>query len=332
GSWLTQILIKCGAIVSGYALSPATNPSLFKVLGLQEKIGSHFGDIRDREKLANVLHSERPEFVFHLAAQPLVRDSYDNPLYTFETNVVGTANLLELIRESDVKSAVIVTTDKVYEDKGDHTYREHDKLGGHDPYGASKACAELVVQSYRRSFFDKGKTLVASARSGNVIGGGDWAKGRLIPDIIRETYEDGNEIVLRNPNAIRPWQHVLEPITGYLMLAVRLYNHKDKFADAWNFAPEERNFITVSLIAEKSLNIIKKGTFRVERDPRHETEILKLDSTKSRELLKWKSVLGVDEALQWTFDWYKSFYANKDIISLTDSQIETYYQLLDNGT
>ena len=332
GSWLTQMLLNFGADISGYSLKPNTNPNLFAILGIKDKVNHHMGDIRDYKKLSGAIKDEKPEIVFHLAAQPLVRESYDNPLYTYETNVIGTANVLQSIKEAGmVKSAVVVTTDKVYEDKGGaEAYKETDALGGYDPYSTSKVCAEHVTKSYIRSFFsehNKSKTLIASARSGNVIGGGDWSEERLVPDIVRSLMENKGKIVLRNPDAIRPWQFVLEPSLGYIMLSIELYNGNRSFAGAWNFAPEDTNFIKVQELVRKSIELLKRGSYSVKKDKtKHETAILKLDSTKARKNLNWKSVFGIDEALEWTYAWYRKYYAKSDMGSFSNKQIELFLE------
>lgn len=264
GSWLSQILLIARARVVGYALKPNTDPNLFEILELNNKVKNYYEDIRNFNKLKSVLENEKPEMVFHLAAQPLVRKSYDDPLYTYETNVIGTANILQAIKEvSTVKSAIMVTTDKVYENKEwVWAYRENDVLGGKDPYSTSKVCAEFIVRSYTEVFFNinaynkEHPILIASVRAGNVIGGGDWSKDRLIPDIIRSLFEKNIPLILRNPKSIRPWQHVLEPLIGYLMLSKELYEGNKNFVGAWNFAPKEENFITVEEIVKKCINVI----------------------------------------------------------------------------
>lgn len=332
GSWLTQMLLNFGADIYGYSLKPDTNPNLFTILGIKDKVNHHIGDIRDYKKLSEAIKDDKPEIVFHLAAQPLVRESYDNPLYTYETNVIGTANVLQSIKEAcTVKSAVIVTTDKVYEDKGGaEAYKESDALGGYDPYSTSKVCAEHITKSYISSFFskhNKSKTLIASARSGNVIGGGDWSKERLVPDIVRSIIENKGKIVLRNPNAIRPWQYVLEPSLGYIMLSIELYNGNRSFSGAWNFAPEGTNLIKVQELVRKSIERFKKGSYSVRKDrTKHETKILKLDSAKARRNLNWKSIFDIDEALEWAYEWYIKYYAESDMELFSNRQIELFLE------
>ena len=336
GSWLTQILLNWGAKVSGVALKPNTKPSLFQILRLEKKIRNNFCDIRDFNKISEIIKREKPEIVFHLAAQPLVRDSYDNPLYTFETNIMGTANILQVIKEIDtVRAAVIITTDKVYKNKeSGRPFKEDDKLGGYDPYSASKAAAEIVISSYIKSFFNltnynkKHKTLIASARAGNVLGGGDWQKDRLIPDIIRAVFEKKEKIIIRNPNAIRPWQYVLEPLYGYLLLAEKLYKGKKDFSGAWNFGPNNKNYLTVEELIKITLELLRQGSYEIKRDyGKHEAHLLKLDSNKSKKFLNWQSQLDIKTILKLSCDWYKAFYDKKDIIDLTNEQINSFLKL-----
>jgi len=329
GGWLVQILVKMGAEVVGYSLEPNTDPNLFSALNLKNKVKSHIGDIRELDNVAKVMKEEKPEIVFHLAAQALVRDSYDDPVYTFDTNIIGTANILQAVNEAGgVKAVVVITTDKVYEDKGDKAYKEGDELGGYDPYSTSKACAELVTRSFSRSLcnpkdYEEHGTLVATARSGNVIGGGDWSKDRLVPDFVKSIFEQGKDIVLRCPTAVRPWQHVLEPVIGYMMLGARLYEGDNESAGAWNFAPNMANMITVKELTEKAIEISGKGGYSIhEEDKKHETEILKLDATKAKEKLGYKPILEIDETLKWTFEWYKKYYEDKEVEELTNKQID----------
>lgn len=335
GSWLTQILINSGTEIIGYSLKPNTQHSLFKVLNLEKKIDHNIGDIRDYKNFKKIFIKKKPEIIFHLAAQPLVRDSYDDPLYTFETNIIGTANVLQVIKETEsAKSAIIITTDKVYKDKNwIYPYRENDELGGYDPYSSSKAGAEIIIDSYIKSFFNpkdynkKHKILIASARAGNVIGGGDWQKDRLMPDIIKAVFEKKKKIIIRNPNSIRPWQYILEPLYGYMLLARRLYNGERKFSGAWNFGPNDSNFLTVKELLEKALSILKEKFYIIKKDKsKHEADLLRLDISKAKNILKWKPILNIDTTLQLTFDWYKSFYNKEDIINLTNKQIDLFFK------
>jgi len=329
GSWLSLWLKELGANVIGYALEPPTKPNHFKLLKL--KITSIIDDIRDRKKLSDTFNKYKPDIVFHLAAQPIVRDSYSDPVYTFETNIMGTVNVFESCRKSlSVKAIINVTSDKCYENKewlwG---YRESDSMGGYDPYSASKGCSEILTSSYRNSFFnvdDYGKkhnTLLASVRAGNVIGGGDWAQDRLIPDIIRAVSK-GKKSVIRNPRATRPWQHVLEPLSGYLTLGWQLLEGKKAFADGWNFGPELENNVPVSEIVNNSKKYWNDITFSELKNNNsvHEANLLMLDCSKANKLLKWKPVWNFSQTLKKTTEWYKAFYQTKTIN--TDNDLSSY--------
>lgn len=337
GSWLTQVLLNWGADIAGLALAPNTSPNLFSILRLKKNIKNYFVDIRNFEKVREVLTREKPEIVIHLAAQPIVRDSYDDPLHTFSTNVMGMANLLQAIKVAESpRSVVLITTDKVYENKEwVYPYREMDQLGGYDPYSASKASADIIASSYIKSFFnvsdfgEKHNTLVAIARAGNVIGGGDWAKDRIVTDIVRNIYEKDQPVIVRNPNAIRPWGHVLEPLSGYLMLAKNLYEKRDKFVGAWNFGPNQEGFLNVKNLTEDAIKIIGKGKMLVKRDTtKHEASLLTLDISKSRRVLGWTPVLKFGETIEYTFRWYKNYYEKiGNIVDFTNNQIETFFRL-----
>ena len=329
GSWLTQILLNWGADITGIALKPSTDPNLFSLLDIKKHINNYFVDIRDFQKVKEIIFKEKPEIVFHLAAQPLVRDSYDNPLYTFETNIIGTANILQAIKEfGGVKSAVMITTDKVYEEKGRaYGYKENDQLGGHDPYSSSKAGAEIVIDSYNKSFFNLSTTLVASARSGNVIGGGDWQKDRLLPDIIKAVFEKKEKLIIRNPHSIRPWQYVLEPLYGYMFLAIKLYEGKKEKSGAWNFSPKNENYLPVKKLVVKALKMLPSGSYVIKRDPtKHEADFLRLDAGKARKFLRWKPIFNLDQTLKLTLDWYRSFYNEEDMIKITNQQINQFFE------
>ena len=333
GSWLTLWLIKLGAKVIGYSLEPPTKPSLFEILNLKEKIIHIIGDIRDEEKLKNIFKKYKPEIVFHLAAQSLVRFSYKEPKLTYETNVIGTLNVLEAVRETkSVRVVIIVTSDKCYENKEwVYGYRENDPLGGYDPYSSSKACAELVVEAYRNSFFNpknygKGhQVALATVRAGNVIGGGDWQVDRLIPDCVR-ALSKGKPIKIRNPNAIRPWQHVLEPLSGYLILAQKMWEEPTKYCEAWNFGPYEKDIATVKEIVEKVINLWGKGKYEVESDTQfHEAGLLRLDISKAMIKLGWYPKWNLDIALEKTIKWYKMFYKGKeDMLRYSLQEIKSY--------
>ena len=309
GSWLTLWLRSLGAEVTGYALPPATNPNHYEIANVGDGIHSVFADIRDAQKMREAFDASKPEVVFHLAAQSLVRASYDMPRETYEVNVIGTANVLDAVRASDsVRAVVIVTSDKCYENREwSWGYRESDALGGHDPYSSSKAAAEIVTAAYRSSYFHgPNAARVASARAGNVIGGGDWARDRLIPDLVT-AFARREKPLIRNPSAIRPWQFVLDPLHGYMRLAECLVAD-ESFADAWNFGPEDRDVRSVGAIVDRVAALWGNGA-TVERDTAthpHEAQFLKLDSSKARTRLGWSSRLNVDAALEWTVRWYRN--------------------------
>jgi CDP-glucose 4,6-dehydratase len=334
GGWLATWLIDMGASVCGYALAPSTTPSYFALCNLEYKLKSITGNIRDADVLIRSMQAAQPEVVFHLAAQPLVRRSYENPPETFSTNVGGTVNVLEALRHTpSVRAAVIVTSDKCYENRESlRSYREQDRLGGHDPYSASKACAELVAEAYRKSFFDlDGSTIaLATARAGNVIGGGDWSKDRLVPDAIRALV--GCEpLMIRNPEAVRPWQHVLEPLAGYLALAERLHEDGRQWSGAWNFGPTDSSEVSVAVVADKIIARWGEGEWRrvqLEKAP-HEAAYLKLDSGKSRTLLGWRSLLNLDETAEMTARWYRKAISRTpiDMYEMSRDQILRYERL-----
>ena len=314
GSWMLAWLSQLGAIVKGYALSPENEYDLYNRIEGDKLCDSVIADIRDKEKLYGAISEFQPDFIFHLAAQPLVRRSYELPLYTFEVNVNGTANLLESIRVLEKPCCVvIITTDKVYENKeADYCYKETDKLGGHDPYSASKAAAEIVVNSYRNSFFStdnfhKHQKAIASARAGNVIGGGDWSRDRIIPDIIR-ALQTGQSVTIRNPKAIRPWQYVLEPLSGYLLLGARLKENPKKFAGSWNLGPENNDVLTVKDVVEEVIKVWGNGDYitPVQNSQPHEAGLLKLDISKAKNELSWKPKMNSTEAILQTISWYKN--------------------------
>ncbi len=307
GAWLSEWLLRLGADVVGYALPPDQTPSLFTALGLEHRMRSVLADLRDQEALARVVSDTRPEIVLHLAAQPLVRRSYREPVATFATNVMGTAHLLEAARNTrSVRSVVIVTSDKCYENVGvTRGYREDDPMGGHDPYSASKGAAEIVTAAYRRSFFSEaGSAGVASARAGNVVGGGDWSEDRLVPDLVRGIVR-GEPVVIRNPASIRPWQHVLEPLFGYLTLARALCEDPRKYSEGWNFGPAEAE-LPVGELARRFVEALGRGTLAPppEGAQPHEAALLLLDSTKARRL-GWSPRLGIEDTVGLTVEWYR---------------------------
>jgi len=330
GSWLTQILSQWGARVIGLALAPHTSPNLFTILELEKKIDNYFIDDRNLDQVRKVFAKEKPEIVIHLAAQAIVKISFEDPIRTYETNVVGTANILQAIRETpSVRSAVIITSDKVYENnEWVYPYRETDHLGGHDPYSASKAAADIISQSFIKSFFtDQNGPLMAITRAGNVIGGGDWSPFRIIPDIIRAVYDQRTPVTLRSPLAIRPWQHVLEPLSGYLMLAKKLYEGEKSLVSEWNFGPDNENFVTVEEIVNKGINILGSGSYEVKSNTNfHESTLLKLDISKARSLLGWKPKFNLEQTLDYTFGWYRNFY-KKTVppITFTENQIKQFF-------
>jgi CDP-glucose 4,6-dehydratase len=331
GSWLCIWLQKLGAEVVGYALAPHTEPSLFEVARVSEGMTSIVGDVRDAERLQAVMAEHRPDVVFHLAAQALVRRSYLDPLETLSTNVMGTANMLEAVRQinhgSRPRAIVSITSDKCYRNKEwSWGYRETDELGGHDPYSGSKGCAELVIRSYRDSFFpqariDEHQVAVGSTRAGNVIGGGDWATDRLIPDIIRAIVA-GKPVIIRSPYAIRPWQHVLEPLNGYLSLAEHLWTHMAEFASAWNFGPSSEDAKTVSWIVDYVTKAWGEGArWELDAGPHpHEDTYLKLDCSKASSRLGWRPKLDLATTLDWIVEWYRTYQEDAEQMHPMDSR------------
>ena len=329
GSWLSLWLTKLGAKVYGYSLSPNTDPSMFEELKISEKIEkSIIGDILDDEKLSKEIQNIKPDIVFHLAAQPLVRLSYTEPKMTYETNVIGTLNVLEAARKcASVKAFVNITTDKCYENKEvKRGYREDEPMGGYDMYSSSKGCVEIMSSSFRRSFLqEEGTYAMACARAGNVIGGGDWALDRLIPDCVR-SINKGIDIEIRNPVAVRPWQHVLEPLSGYLLLGQKLLEEGKKYADGFNFGPHEDSVLTVADVSKLVCEFYGKGkVFVGEKSPLHEAGLLMLNVEKAKRVLGWEPTLTAEEAIKNTVEWYKHFY-NKDcdICDFTMKQIKNY--------
>lgn len=328
GSWLALWLKKLGAEVMGYSLSANTNPSMFIELDIENKIDkSVIGNILDSEKLNKVMSDYNPDIVFHLAAQPLVRLSYQEPVLTYQTNVIGTLNLLEAARKCDsVKAFVNVTTDKCYENKEvERGYKEDEPMGGYDMYSSSKGCVEILSSSYRRSFLEDNGYFLATARAGNVIGGGDWALDRLIPDCVR--FINKNEkIEIRNPIATRPWQHVLEPLSGYLLLGQKLLLEGKKYAQGFNFGPKEDSVLKVAQVAKKVCEYYGKGEVVVfKKDNLHEANLLMLNIDKAKEILDWEPTYSADCAIEKTVLWYKNFYnKNINMYEFTLNQIEEY--------
>lgn len=341
GAWLCEWLLELGAHVTGYALEPETEPSLFAQLGLATRMDHRIGDVRHGPALAQIIEEMRPEVVFHLAAQPLVRLSYDQPADTYDTNIMGTVRLLDALRHYDHPcSVVMVTSDKCYENTGRvGGYRENDRLGGHDPYSSSKACAELVVSSYRRSFFPPHmhpNVRVASARAGNVIGGGDWAPDRILPDSVRSLIAK-EPILVRNRRAIRPWQHVLEPVGGYLLLASRLHPEQDPagerypLLDTFNFGPRPEAQRTVEAVVEEVL-LHWSGSWadHTQENAPHEAAVLTLDVSKARQLLDWEPRWSFEAAITETVFWYRNAQqsSSEEIIAMTRDQIRRYMRVI----
>ena len=326
GSWLTLWLKSLGADVTGYALEPSTDPSLWRLLNLQSDIRNHIADIRDALALTGVLQEVRPEIVFHLAAQSLVRLSYRDPVGTYTTNVMGTAHLLEALRQTvGVRVVVNVTSDKCYElSNPNRGYNENDPMGGRDPYSSSKACAELITAAYRHSFFEKTGPALATARAGNVIGGGDWADDRLVPDFVRATM-CGEQVRIRNPLSVRPWQHVLEPLYGYLVLAERLWED-GRHAGGWNFGPAPDNAIPVETVMSALVALWGRPAGWVTAPGPHvpENDFLTIDSSKAQHVLGWRPYLDLMTTLTWTVEWYKACATSSDAVALCLQQIDRY--------
>jgi CDP-glucose 4,6-dehydratase len=328
GAWLAAWLLRMGARVSGFALPPATDPSLYLAGAFQNDLRSTYGDVRDHDAVLRAVAAEKPDVVLHLAAQPIVRRSYDDPAGTFATNVLGTVHVLDAVRQvGSARAVVVVTSDKCYENREwVWSYREKSALGGRDPYSASKACAEIVTRSFRNSFFKvSGDTFVGTARAGNVVGGGDWAEDRLVPDTVR-ALRAGRPVELRYPSAVRPWQHVLEPLSGYLKLAENLHSGGDAFAEGWNFAPWEEDARTVGWVAERLQRAWGvTPAWRPQEGARHHEHIfLKLDSSKARMQLGWQPRLRIRDTIDWTVDWYRAFYDGVPACELVEQQIARY--------
>ncbi|PIP39242.1 CDP-glucose 4,6-dehydratase [Candidatus Desantisbacteria bacterium CG23_combo_of_CG06-09_8_20_14_all_40_23] len=332
GAWLSLWLKELGARVIGYSLPPPTTPSLFETIRLNEHITNIIGNILDYERLLSVLEEYQPEIVFHLAAQSLVRVSYEEPRLTYETNVMGTVNILETIRKcKSVQAGVIITSDKCYENREWYWgYRENEPMGGYDPYSNSKACSELITTSYRKSFFNPNEYHIhhvglASARAGNVIGGGDWAQDRLIPDCIRSILR-GEKIIIRNPNAIRPWQHVLEPLSGYLLLAQKLYSNDSQYAEGWNFGPDDTDAKPVEWIVQRlCAKWGESASYKLDdREHPHEAHYLKLDCSKAKTELDWYPRWDIEKAIDSIIEWTHAYKKNEDLRITCLKQIEEY--------
>lgn len=330
GSWLTLWLNQLGADIYGYSLPSPTNPSMWEDLQLEQFITKMcYADIRDYAQLKKFIEEIKPEIIIHMAAQPLVRYSYSYPRETYEVNVMGTVNILDVVRETGYARAIVnVTTDKCYENKEWlWAYRENEPMGGYDPYSNSKGCSELVTAAYINSFFNSSQNIyaVASARAGNVIGGGDWAEDRLIPDIIR-SFSESKEVVIRNPNSVRPWQHVLEPLSGYLTLAEKLYTDGHKFSGGWNFGPLDSDTKTVEQIVAQMCDIWGDGAKWVKDNQQHphEANLLRLDCSKARIILNWNPIWNSEITLYKLTSWYKAYFNHADMLKLSNLQIQEY--------
>ncbi|MBP6515456.1 MAG: CDP-glucose 4,6-dehydratase [Chitinophagales bacterium] len=329
GAWLALWLEQLGAEIIGYALDPPTSPNLFSLLNI--KLTDYRHNLLEKETLKDVVEKHQPDIIFHLAAQPLVRTSYTEPEDTFLSNAIGTMNLLEACRTLNKKvSIVCITTDKVYHNnEWVYGYREVDALGGYDPYSASKACAEIIINAYRKSFFNPekdGAVQLASARAGNVIGGGDWAAYRIVPDFI-QALAGNQKLIIRSPRSVRPWQHVLEPLSGYLYLGMKLLQGEKQCCDAWNFGPDDENIVDVKTLVEKALTFWPGGSYEIQEDKNapHEAGLLKLDCSKAKHVLKWFPVLDFTQTMALTVNWYRDYSNNSsDIRNRTLADLNVY--------
>lgn len=332
GSWLCKILVNAGANVVGYSIDPPTNPSLFELLGIKNEMTSYIADIRDLDKLKEVFEKEQPELVFHLAAQPIVRDSYKMPVYTYETNVMGTVNICECVRLFDcVKSFLNITTDKVYENQETNVaFTEDMPLDGYDPYSNSKSCSELVTHSYKKSFFTDGRVAVSTSRAGNVIGGGDFANDRIIPDCVRAV-EKGDTIIVRNPNSTRPYQHVLEPLKIYLMIVEAQYKNHE-LEGYYNVGPNDCDCRTTGELVTLFCKLWGDGASWKdvsEANAPHEANFLRLDTTKVKTVFGWQPRWSVEEAVEKIVEWTKVYFDGGDISAIMDKQINEFFELED---
>jgi CDP-glucose 4,6-dehydratase len=326
GGWMSMWLYSMGAIVKGYSLEPLGKKSLYNIASIGDLINSEIGDIRDLSKLSNSIEDFSPDILIHMAAQPLVIKSYSKPVETFETNVIGTVNILEAARHSKtIKVIINITTDKCYENDGRQKgYKESDPMGGIDPYSSSKGCAELVASSYKRSFFDTLGIGIASVRAGNVIGGGDWAENRLIPDILRN-FSMNQTLSIRNPSATRPWQHVLEPLSGYLMLAEKIYLDPNKYSGAYNFGPEENDVQPVEWIVKKMAQFWQGSKWVIEETSElHEAHYLKLDIDKASKIIGWTPQMRLEESLLKIYEWHMHYINNQDMQKYSINEIKIF--------
>ncbi|RKP47238.1 CDP-glucose 4,6-dehydratase [Cohnella endophytica] len=328
GSWLSLWLHMLGAKVCGYALPPTGELSLYRIAQVGNHMNSFYGDVADFQKVTQTIESFKPEIVIHMAAQPLVLSSYQQPIETFQSNVMGTVHVLEASRHCDsVKVVLNVTSDKCYDNQGAKSegFSENDPMGGYDPYSSSKGCSELVTNSYRNSFFIPSDKLLASARAGNVIGGGDWAENRIMPDYVRALLE-GKDMIIRNPNAIRPWQYVLDPLNGYLALAERMWELGASYATGWNFGPDPESIVTVKDLIKLAVKGWPNQVKYIEGDDKavHEAPLLTLNSSKARVKLGWTPKLRIEETVDWTIQWYRAFAAGMDMHDFTKQQIQNF--------
>lgn len=328
GAWLSYWLSRSGARVTGLALAPEGEPNLYRAAHLDDIVESHIEDVRNADAVRRIVQASRPDVIIHMAAQPLVRTSYDRPVYTYEVNALGTAHVLEAARVApSVRAIVCVTTDKCYENREwIWPYRETDSLGGHDPYSSSKACAEIIASAYARSFFNSVESGVATARGGNVIGGGDWSVDRIIPDLVR-AFSSGKPGIVRNPHSVRPWQSVLDALNGYLILAMRLHDEPRSYSEAWNFGPDASAEWRVGAVAERVTRAWNGGAHWEHRAPEnapHEAQLLKLDSTKARSRLRWRDLLSTAETIDRLARWYARYYEGADARDLMDEDLNEF--------
>lgn len=326
GAWLTQWLVQLGAEVIGFSLENTENTKLFELLNLKDKIHHYHGDINDLAYVTQVFHTHQPEIVFHLAAQAIVKTSYDDPIETFQTNVIGTANVLEAIRSIDsVQAAVLITSDKCYKnEEKKFGFKESDAMGGDDPYSASKACAELVIHSYRHSFFKENKTKLVSVRAGNILGGGDWSKDRIVVDALTSIQHD-QPILLRDPSAVRPWQHVLDATYGYLIAAIYVTNSSNQFIPSWNFGPSESDVLTVEELVQLIIKTYGKGSYQnLGQRTYHEANHLKLNVNLAKEKLGWQLKYGNQQLVEKTIEWYRLQMNGGSAEKITNDQINEY--------
>lgn len=335
GSWMIKCLSMFGADIKAYSLPPKNQKDNYNLIQASSICESEIGDIRDYDKLRKSICEFKPDFIFHLAAQSLVYKSYQDPLETYETNVMGTANLLLSLKSLNAPCVVsVITTDKVYKNKEwIYPYREIDQLGGYDPYSSSKACTEILVDSFRNSFFSRATykqhgIQISTARAGNVIGGGDWAENRIVPDIVRSILSN-KVLELRSPKAVRPWQHVLEPLNGYFTLAEKMYHNPLKYDGEWNFGPDNKSFTTVEDLTRIAIDALGKGSYKdiSDKEKLHETSFLLLENFKSKRYLNWKPQMSDKKAIEWTVEWYKQFLEDRSqCINITENQIKSYFK------